>query len=165
MTSLLVNLKQDFPGYDFVAAKTFYWSPSDRVVHYRQESLKEPHGSWSLLHELSHGLLNHANYESDFELLQMEVDAWERAKKLAAQYNINIDADHIEDCIDTYRDWLYQRSTCPTCTNCSLQTDHRTYRCLNCGTSWHVSASRLCRPYRRKKKEALATASASSVKT
>jgi hypothetical protein len=74
---------------------------------------------------------------------------WEKAKQLAESLNYTIDPDHIQDCLDTYRDWLYQRSTCPTCTNCSLQTNSRTYACFNCGTNWNVSSSRMCRPYRK----------------
>lgn len=158
MQKLLTRLALDYPELTFLAGKTFYWSPKDQIIHYRDEVEDNQIGAWSLLHELSHALLGHQIYTSDFELVQMEAAAWAHAEKLAPAYGEEIDADHIQDCIDTYRDWLYQRSTCPACTSCSLQADHRTYNCINCGTTWHVSASRLCRPYRRKQKEAQAIA-------
>lgn len=153
MQKLLAKLRTDFAELEFRPSKTFYWSPKEQVIHYRENAVDDA-SNWSLLHELSHALLKHKNYTTDFELLQMEVAAWAKAEEIAKHYQQTIDPDHVQDCIDTYRDWLYQRSTCPTCTACSLQSDHRTYNCLNCGTTWHVSASRLCRPYRRKQKEA-----------
>lgn len=151
MHKLLQTIQADFPNLNFVAGKRFYWSPKQEAIHYSQDQKDESVAQWSLLHELSHALLEHKTFASDFELLLIEVAAWHKAEELAANYHINIDPEHIQDCLDTYRDWLYQRSTCPSCTSCSLQTDHRTYQCHNCKTVWHVSASRLCRPYRRRK--------------
>lgn len=152
MATLLSSLRNRHKDLVFEEAKTFYWSPKQQIIFYSPLALDSPEGAWSLLHELSHALLEHQDFNSDFELLQIEVAAWQKAQELAKEYNIDIDADHIEDCLDTYRDWLYQRSSCPSCTSCSLQVDKHTYSCLNCGTRWQVSQSRLCRPYRRKQK-------------
>ncbi len=151
-SNLLGRLQLNNPTVVFQAGLSFMWSPSQQVVHYRAEALASAEGQWSLIHELAHALLDHQTFTTDFELLQMEVAAWEKAKVLAKQYNVVMDEDHIQDCLDTYRDWLYQRSTCPTCTSCGMQIDQATYQCLNCKTTWQVSASRLCRPYRRKQK-------------
>lgn len=148
MHNLLATLQNDFPKLHFVPSKRFYWSPKQNTIHY-VEKKNDIAAQWSLLHELSHAHLGHQLFKSDFELLLMEVEAWEKARSLGKKYGIAIDSGHIQDCLDTYRDWLYQRSTCPVCASCSLQTDHRTYRCHNCNTVWHVSSSRLCRPYRR----------------
>jgi hypothetical protein len=151
MLALLKDLQQQCPDINFQAGATFLWSPSNKHVIYKESVDEEDTvASWSLLHETGHALLDHSNYSTDFELLLMEVSAWSKAKELAARFNITIDEDHIQDCLDTYRDWLYQRSTCPGCTNCSLQIDNRTYSCFNCATVWHVSKSRMCRPYRRR---------------
>lgn len=149
MDTLLTNLKRAYPKLRFEPGPAFSWSPKNNSVVYRETAEDEQVASWSLLHEVSHALLEHQSYESDFELLQMEVEAWARAEELAKTQSIVIDSEHIQDCLDTYRDWLYQRSTCPVCTSCSLQTDSRTYRCFNCAAVWHVSKSRMCRPYRR----------------
>jgi hypothetical protein len=150
METLLKSLRKDFPAIGFESAEEFYWSPKDKNVYYKDA--KHSSDLWSLLHETSHGVLNHQTFGTDFELLQLELAAWEKAKELAVAYSITIDTDHIEDCLDTYRDWLHKRSLCPECSLKSLQEDHDTYRCLNCATSWHVSANRLCRPYRAKLK-------------
>lgn len=157
MEAIITQLQVQFPGLNFKPGNRFAWSPANKEVMYKQSAdTSDQMVVWSLLHEVGHALLEHQNYQSDFELLSLEVEAWEKAHLLARKHGYKIDPEHIQDCLDTYRDWLYQRSTCPACTNCSLQVDDRTYCCFNCGTSWHVSSSRLCRPYRRlKQKEAL----------
>jgi hypothetical protein len=156
MEKVLRRLKKAFPNLDFEAGSRFTWSPKTNQIIYKKDSLATDNiAIWSLLHEVGHALLGHNNYQSDFELLALEVAAWQKAQLLAADYDNKIDEDHIQDCLDTYRDWLYQRSTCPTCTSCSLQIDSKTYCCFNCGGTWRVSASRLCRPYRIKQKEVL----------
>lgn len=160
MDTLLVSLKRDFPALNFEKGQKFTWSPKTASIIYNPDTSKEDIvATWSLLHEAGHALLAHKTYTSDFELLKMEVEAWSKAKELAAAYNITIDTDHIEDCLDTYRDWLYARSTCPTCTVSSIQIENRLYKCFNCGTKWRVSQSRHCRPYRLKQKETLDTES------
>jgi hypothetical protein len=148
--TLLSNLKKDYPSISFVEGDVFSWSPKHSSVKYVPHLLKADEGSWTLLHELAHGILGHTNYSTDFELVKMEAAAWQKAKQLSVNYAVSIDEDHIQDCLDTYRDWLHQRSTCPECTNNSLQTDPNTYTCSNCGQSWHVSNARFCRPYRQK---------------
>jgi hypothetical protein len=103
---------------------------------------------WALLHEAAHVLLGHTNYRLDVDLLLLEVAAWGKAKELAGELGVSIDENHIQDSLDTYRDWLHQRSACPRCSTVSLQVSSREYRCHNCLASWHVSTSRFCRPYR-----------------
>lgn len=149
MKTLISQLQKDYPKIEFEAGDRFIWSPERQIVVFKTTEAVDPVAIWSLLHEVGHALLDHSIYESDFHLLKMEVKAWEKAKELGAKYNHQIDEDHIQDCLDTYRDWLYKRSSCPECLNCSLQIDNRTYSCFNCGASWHVSLSRLCRPYRK----------------
>ncbi len=148
VVSLLDELQAQYPTLAFVASQTFYWSPKEQAIHYRASNLDEVKGQWALLHEVAHALLLHSGYHSDFELLECEVLAWEKAKELALQRHMQIDNEHIEDCLDTYRDWLYARSTCPTCHLNSLQIKTNQYQCVNCLTTWRVSASRFCRPYR-----------------
>lgn len=149
MDTLIDNLRAQFPTLQFKSGATFSWSPKTSEVIYKETAVDDKVANWSLLHEAGHALLDHNSYDTDFQLLLMEVSAWSKAKELAKIFKLRIDDDHIEDCLDTYRDWLYQRSTCPSCTSCSLQTDSKTYSCFNCGTTWQVSRSRMCRPYRR----------------
>lgn len=148
MESLLKELRRDHPGLRFTEGRAFYWSPQTRQVFYTLN--RSQTGLWSILHETAHALLEHTRYSLDFELLQMEVAAWEHAKKLAEKYSITIDEDHVQDCLDSYRDWLYKRSICPSCGNKSVQHDQELrYICFNCHSTWNVASSRFCRPYRQ----------------
>lgn len=169
------------PDINFRQAETYYWSPIDRTVCYKKDD-KSRHGIWSLMHEVGHGVLGHTKYYSDFELVRMEMGAWEKAKELAREMHeqgamseelcerqdpnsttaiaspplnthrsiLTISEDHIQDCLDSYRDWLHKRSLCPDCNLSSIQIDTHTYMCVFCHKKWHVTAERFCRPYRRK---------------
>lgn len=148
MEQLLDRLRADYPSLTFCLGASFYWSPAEQIVYYTESARRS--APWTLLHETSHGILKHTSFTNDMELVQLEVAAWQKAKELAATYDITIDTNHIEDCLDTYRDWVHKRSLCPDCGIQSLQVDTTLYGCLNCNTSWHVSQNRLCRPYRRK---------------
>lgn len=147
MDELLTNIKQDFPELSFVSGQSYRWSPHENQITYNS-SIDDDSSSWALLHELSHALLSHSEYSSDFELLKLEVAAWNKAQTLQNKYHVTINPDHIQNCLDTYREWLYQRSTCPTCNNTCLQTSLNEYRCFNCHSTWKVTIARFCRPYR-----------------
>lgn len=157
MQDLVVRLQADYPQLAFVGGKSFYWCPETSEVFYDAGRSGETSAGWSLLHETSHGLLQHDSYAADLELLHLEVAAWDHAVKLAATYDITIDDDYVQDCLDTYRDWLYRRSVCPGCGTQSLQDDDSShYHCFNCHTRWHVSPSRFCRAYRRSQRKTAA---------
>lgn len=151
MLKLISQLEKDFPDLTFKAGERFTWSPENQSVIYKISDTPKSVEIWSLLHEVGHALLGHNTYETDFELVQMEAAAWQKAEELGKIYGHGIDQEHVQDCLDTYRDWLYRRSLCPACSLSSLQIDSRTYRCFNCGSEWQVSKSKLCRPYRLSK--------------
>lgn len=147
MDQLINKLKTLYPQLQFCQAERFYWSPKERMVFYKVN--KRDDNIWKLLHEVSHALLDHKTYNSDIELLQLEVAAWDKAKNLATDLKLSmINDDYIQDCLDTYRDWLHKRSTCPKCGTRSLQESSEVYRCFNCRARWRVSSSRFCRTYR-----------------
>lgn len=157
MGDVLKQLQKDYPALRFVVHGAFYWSPQEKTVYFSTSNDKSD--TWTLLHEASHGILGHTTFSGDFNLLQLELAAWEKAKELALGYGMTIDPDHIEDCLDTYRTWLYKRSLCPACGRESLQQSEKTYGCLNCNNTWNVSANRLCRPYRASKRPRIALVS------
>jgi len=151
MPSLLPKLRTRYPALRFTAGQQFCWSPETQEVFYKANDSGEQ-AAWSLLHETGHALLEHKSYQADLELLRLEVAAWDKARELAVDLAISIDEDHVQDCLDTYRDWLHKRSICPTCrTKCLQQDDFVHYRCFNCHTVWRVSTSRFCRAYRSTK--------------
>jgi len=145
-------LSMAYPDLLFKAGSQCYWSPETRTITY---TCTEEHGNinkWSLLHEVGHALLGHASYNSDIELLQKEMFAWEKARTLAASYRISIDEAYIQNCLDSYREWLNRRSTCPNCRVKTLQVSADHYQCYNCSLMWSVTPARHNRTYRRTSK-------------
>ncbi len=157
MQTIIKRLNALYPELKFKASKQFYWSPETSEICY-SAAADDTEAIWSLLHETGHALLGHTSYTADVELLRLEVAAWEKARELAETLDVKLDENHIQDCLDTYRDWLYKRSICPTChTKCLQQDDRVNYRCFNCHTLWQVSSSRFCRAYRTTKNVVSAT--------
>jgi len=85
-----------------------------------------------LLHEVSHAILGHTTFKTDVERLRMERDAWDKARTLAVEYRVETDEDKIQDELDTYRDWLHQKSRCPKCGLTRFQTPDSRYYCPRC---------------------------------
>lgn len=148
MEPLIKKLQLSYPHLVFTEAEVARWSPSDKVVYYTTN--EEKHSSWTLLHETGHALLDHRTYENDVDLLRKELSAWLKAIEIANVHSIKIDQEYIDYCLDSYRDWVHRRSTCPACNMQGLQDNHGThYKCPNCANYWRVSKARFCRPYRR----------------
>lgn len=146
---VIKKLTSSYPNISLKAGDTYYWSPGDQTVYYRQDNTAIE-GVWALLHETGHAILGHEQYFTDVELVTMEMQAWEEAKDIAHQLKIEIDEDHVQDCLDSYRDWLHKRSLCPDCSLSGIQIETKTYTCIFCHRKWQVSEDRFCRPYRRK---------------
>lgn len=147
MNDLISKLTKRYPQLQFCIGEKFYWSPKTEQIFYQTGA--DPLYLRKLLHEVGHALLGHTAYSSDLELLALEVAAWEKAQQVAQDFKVTLDADYIQDCLDTYRDWLHKRSTCPTCGTRSLQETPEQYKCFNCQSAWRVSPSRFCRTYRQ----------------
>jgi hypothetical protein len=143
------KVKVDFKDITFQPSEKFRWAPESKVVFYNQEST---HADWSLLHEVGHVICEHKNYNSDIGLLKMEVQAWQKARELAKKYNLEIDNKHIEKCLDSYRDWLYKRSSCPVCSQAGIEKNTGVYQCINCKKKWQVTPEKFCRVYRQSKR-------------
>lgn len=141
MNSLLKTLRQDFEAITFVPAEEFRWSPADQTVYYDEN---HPNRHALLLHELAHGILGHHTYERDVHLVGLEMEAWEKARNLASTYSIPINEDSLQDHLDTYREWLHARSSCPDCSANGHQVEKARYRCLACSTDWRVNEARVC---------------------
>ena len=59
----------------------------------------------------------------------MEVEAWEKARELCG---VLVDEELIESELDTYRDWLHQKSRCPKCGLTRFQTPDGAFHCPKC---------------------------------
>jgi len=141
VSNLLPLLKKDFPDIDFEPGENFLWSSKENKIIYTTHHINTNHGVWALMHELAHATLGHKDYHNDFELIKLENTTWQKAKILGKKYGVNISNNHIQDCLDTYRDWLHNRARCPRCQVVSLQKSDGLYQCYNCKTIWRVPKS------------------------
>lgn len=125
---LLEKLKVDYPDLRFVDGKKFAFRPPRTIVL----GPPEPSSGLLLLHEVSHAICGHKDFKMDIERLKMEVEAWEKAKELASSYGVDVDEDLIQEELDTYRDWLHQKSRCPDCGLTRFETSDGVYHCPRC---------------------------------
>lgn len=149
---ILSKIKEDFPEINFVSGKVFAWSPNSATITY--VSSGSPDDTAQLLHELAHALLNHSDYQRDINLIDMERSAWECAvRELAPQYGVDIKMvdDVVQDSLDSYRQWLHARSSCPNCQAVGIEYRKHQYRCLQCHSKWRVNEARNCELRRYKK--------------
>lgn len=144
--TVLKKLQDKLPNVVFEQGDYCVWSPMNNKIIYNKAipGTSEQDTIFALIHEVAHASLGHINYHTDTQLLQLESEAWAKAKDLALEMNIDIPEDHIQDCLDTYRDWGHKRSVCPTCGVVSAQKANQMYHCFNCQTAWKVPASPLC---------------------
>lgn len=138
--SLIKRLKTDYPQFIFKKASSFLWSHNEHTIYYTCED----DDCSFLFHEVSHALLDHTDYRRDIELIAIEREAWDKAKEIATNYDVIVSDDFIQSNLDTYRDWLHTRSTCPICKATGLQTKKYAYKCLVCGHEWRVNEAKTC---------------------
>lgn len=151
ITSIVSQITTDNQGIQFRSGE-FKWSPTKKTIYHPE--IENLHDLFQLLHELSHAKLGHKEYKSDATLIDMERDAWQYAvDTLAPKYQLQLtmDDDIVQDSLDSYRDWLNSRSTCPHCGAVGLQSGKQSYRCLVCHGSWRVNDARSCQLKRYKK--------------
>ena len=139
MSSLSQQLANDYPQFRFVQSDRARWNASEQTIYYTNDQPQT-------LHELGHALLGHNTYRQDVELIQIERAAWVKAQQLAPQYGLSINDDTVEEALDSYRDWLHNRSKCPRCHQTGWQDSHDlTYHCPNCQCVWLASDGRQTR--------------------
>lgn len=124
----LDRLKLDYPDFNFRTGKKFAFRPPKTIIL----GPPEPFYELLALHEVSHAALGHRTFKMDVERLKMEAEAWEKAKELANVYEIEADEDKIQTELDTYRDWLHQKSRCPVCGLTRFQALDGKYHCPRC---------------------------------
>lgn len=142
IASFLSKLSLKHPGYTFTPGDHFRWSPNSLEITYNPS---DKHVKEHILHELAHALLGHSDYDRDIQLIAIERDAWHYAKEnLSSEHEIAIEDTVVQDSLDTYRDWLHARSTCPNCRATGMQDKKYHYRCLACHNRWRVNDARIC---------------------
>lgn len=138
--SLVKLLQTDYPAYQFKPASQFSWQPATATIEFSTDEFANE----LLLHELGHAVLDHTTYQRDIELLRLETAAWTQAMELAGNYSLQIEPERIDNHLDTYRDWLHARSTCPNCQSTGIQLSKSGYQCPSCSSNWTVNEARHC---------------------
>lgn len=145
------SLESHLHSLTLTKGELFSWDYTACAITYQPEAAS---AAAYLLHEFSHALLRHTTYRQDIDLIKMERAAWDNALSIASDYGVAISDDVIESAIDTYRDWLHNRSLCPNCGAAGVQVDDDQYSCISCHTNWHVNEARTCalRRYQTKRR-------------
>ncbi|MBR2841629.1 hypothetical protein IKE80_02520 [Candidatus Saccharibacteria bacterium] len=121
-------LKRDFADFNFKRGRKFAFRPPRTIVIGPEEP------AWQLLalHEVGHAVSGHKNFETDVGRIKMEMEAWEKARELATRYGVIFDETIVQEELDTYRDWLHQKSRCPKCGLTRFETPDGQYHCPRC---------------------------------
>lgn len=128
-----------YPQQQFLPAGYFAYDASENIVNYDPERIKDNMGKLALLHEVAHSLLGHFHYLFDFELYSMEMDAWNMTRDLAQQHHVQTNEAYIQQCMDSYDNWITERGTCPGCYEFNIQSIPGEFRCYRCKTRWEVN--------------------------
>ncbi|MDO4753316.1 MAG: hypothetical protein Q4A36_03755 [Candidatus Saccharibacteria bacterium] len=128
--TFLARLKSDYPKLHFRSGKKFAFRPPKTIIFPVGDGGNSD--SLLILHEMGHALSHHRVFKTEIGRLKMEVEAWEKARELAYIYKIPIDEELIEGELDTYRDWLHQKSRCPNCGLTRFQTPDGVFKCPKC---------------------------------
>lgn len=133
--TLLEKIKLDYPNVKFISSDFFSYSFSNQSINLNLNDINLP---TLLLHELAHYCLKHKMFKYDIELLDMERKAWEYASNtLAPKYKVAINTECKEESIESYRNWIYERSKCPNCQSTGFQNKDASYTCIDCNTTWN----------------------------
>ncbi|MBP6005642.1 hypothetical protein KA531_01930 [Candidatus Saccharibacteria bacterium] len=113
---------------------------NSKQIYYIADSSDYPSSPLLLIHELAHAELGHIDYQSDLELVLIEIKAWDKALIICQELSIDYDQTLRDSCIKTYLDWYKARGTCPNCHTLNINRQNN-YQCYNCLSSWRVSDS------------------------
>lgn len=129
--ALLDTLRFLYPDLTFRPGKKFKFRPKKTIYYLPPETSPETF-PLLLCHELAHALLGHFSYLTDLERLKIEVAAWEETKNLCEKFEIPFSSEFANLELDTYRDWLNQKSLCKTCGMTRFETPDGNYHCPRC---------------------------------
>lgn len=145
INSVVKQLQADYADIAFRYGSEFQWSPTSRTITH--PNIKSYEDLFQLLHEISHAQLSHSAYQSDIRLIDMERQAWQYAiDQIAPKYQLSLteEDDVVQSALDSYRQWLHARSSCPSCSAVGQEVGKNHYRCLSCHQKWRVNEARTC---------------------
>ena len=126
--AFLETLKKSYPDFSFKPGRKFLFRPKTSIFYLEtNENFR-----LLLLHELSHALLGHFSFDRSLERLQIERDAWEKTRALCEELNVPFDNSLAEAELNTYRDWVHQKTLCKTCGLSCLEVSSESLYCPFC---------------------------------
>lgn len=133
LNSLVSRLQRDYPEFHFVYGKRFSFRPPKTIVIGPDEGKNTP---LLVFHELGHAISGEYSYALSIERLKIESLAWQEGKKAYQNYQDLAlpawDDSFVEDNLDTYRNWLHQKSKCPSCGLTRYQDANQKWCCPYC---------------------------------
>lgn len=136
MQNLIKKLSSDYPELKITEGDRFQFTPPNTLFYAKNTEYSDAEAQLLLLHELGHYLLGETDYHTDIELLEIEAQAWAKARELCTKYEVKYDEDFAEDRLDSYRNYLHYASLCKNCQLAGYQDDAGTYHCPLCGATW-----------------------------
>lgn len=133
MKALVPKLQALYPNLSFKFGRRFAFKPPKTISIGPDEG---PYTPQLLFHELGHALSKEYAYSTKVERLRIESIAWQTGKAAYQEHQqaLNLpswDDDFAEDNLDTYRDWLHQKSICRTC-GLTMFEDDSGWHCPYC---------------------------------
>ncbi len=131
----LIALTEAYPDFSWQLGTRFKYHPEKTIMIDQNSPAPWPYFALLTLHELGHALSHHKDYKTDVERLRIESEAWQRAKReITAHPNWGVayDEEFAEYELDSYRDWLHQKSKCKKCGLTRYQTTDGKYHCPQC---------------------------------
>ena len=126
--NFLEKVKSAYPEFNFKPGKRFSFHPKKTIIYPETKDNFE----LLLLHELGHALNGDFSFKTDVERLKIESNAWEKARELANSFQIAFNEDLAQQELDSYRNWLHQKSLCKKCGLTRYQTPDGIYHCPHC---------------------------------
>ena len=131
LEKIATKIRADYPELQITQGERFRFSPPNHLYYQQTGHPLE------LLHELGHYLIGKSNYTSDIELVEIESQAWAKAREICPHYGVDYDEEFAESHLDSYRDWLHLTSLCQNCNLSGYQDSSLLYHCPLCGSTWH----------------------------
>jgi len=126
--SFLKMLKTTYPDFSFKPGHKFVFRPKKTICYIEAND----NFRMLLLHELAHAILGHFSFDRSLERLEIERDAWEKTRELCAIYDVPFDENLAESELNSYRDWVHQKTLCKTCGLTCLEVSSESLYCPSC---------------------------------
>ncbi len=133
--AFLETIKKTYPEFTFRPGRKFLFHPPKSIRYLESDE----NFRFLLLHELSHALLGHFSFNRSLERLQIERDAWAKTRELCSLHSVTFNEELAETELNTYRDWVHQKTLCKHCGLSCLEVSSESLYCPFCQRKYKKS--------------------------